>query len=141
MELYQLFLFTRFDDSEYEDESESASVAKAVGKSTGDEHDDEEELYEEDDEDVPAIGKKSDQSSGLCGITSIVGGHVGKTHNALRDNISSNFVGFTSFLALNYDPGLGPFCEYFNFLYAFLNTESYQPICMFHMLLDTNLCL
>ena len=56
----------------------------------------------EDDEDVPAIGKKSDRSSGLCGITSIVGSHVGQTHNALRDNFNSNFVGFTSFLALNY---------------------------------------
>jgi hypothetical protein len=105
MELYQLLLFTRFDDSEYEDESESESVAKAVGKSTGDETDDEEKLYEEDDKDVPAIGKKSDQSSGLCGMTSIVGGHVGQTHNPLRDNISSNFVGFTSFLLLNYVPG------------------------------------
>ena len=39
---------------------------------------------------------------------------MGQTHNALQDNISSNFVGYTSFLALNYVPGLGPFCEYFN---------------------------
>ena len=102
------------DDSEYEDESEPACEAKAVGKSTGDEDDDEEEQYEEDDEDVRPIGRKSNRSSGVGGITSIVGGEVGQIHNALRDNISSNFVGYTSFLALNYVPGLGPFCEYFN---------------------------
>jgi hypothetical protein len=131
MELYQLFLFTRFDDSEYEDKSESVSVAKAVGKSTGDETDDEEKLYEEDDEDVPAIGKMSDQSSGLCGITSIVGGHVGQTHNPLRDNISSNLVGFTSFLALNYDPGLGPFCEYIKFfcMHSYIRNRINQFVC------------
>ena len=112
MNLYQLFLFTRFADSSGEEESESAALAKGVGKSTGDETDNEEKLYEEDDKDVRAIGKKSDQISGLCGVTSIVGGHVGQTHNPLRDNVSSNFVGFTSHLALNYDPPLGPFCEY-----------------------------
>jgi hypothetical protein len=99
MNLYQLFLFTRFADSSDEEEPESAAVAKGVGKSTGDETDNEEKLYEEDDKDVRAIGKKSDQISGLCGVTSIVGGHVEQTHNPLRDNISYNFVGFTSFLA------------------------------------------
>jgi hypothetical protein len=138
MELYQLFLFTRFDDSSDEDESESAAVAKVVGKSTGDETDDEEKLYEEDDKDVRAIGKKSDQISGLCGVTSIVGGHVGQTHNPLRDKVSSNFVGFTSFLLLNYDPTLGPFCEYIIFfvripiyklLYSNSNVSSWNPAC------------
>jgi hypothetical protein len=81
--------------------------------------------YEEDNEDVPTIGKKSDRSSGVGGITSIVGGEVGQTHNALRDNISSNFVGYTSFLALNYVPGLGPFCEYFNY---FVSLSIYRIV-------------
>ena len=58
MNLYQLFLFTRFADSSDEEESESAAVAKGVGKSTGDETDNEEKLYEEDDKDVRTIGKK-----------------------------------------------------------------------------------
>ena len=123
MNLYQLFLFTRFADSSDEEESESAAVAKGVGKSTGDETDDEEKLYEEDDKDVRAIGKKSDQISGLCGVTSIVGGHVGQTHNPLRDNVGSNFVGFTSHLALNYDPPLGPFCEY---VVSFVHIPIYE---------------
>ena len=57
MNLYQLLLFTRFADSSDEEESESAAVAKDVGKSTGDETDDEEKLFEEDDKDVRAIGK------------------------------------------------------------------------------------
>ena len=73
---------------------------------------DEVKLYEEDDKDVRHIGKKSDDISGFVGVSSIVGGHVGQNHNPLRDNVSSNFVGFTSHLALNYDPPLGPFCEY-----------------------------
>jgi hypothetical protein len=138
MNLYQPFLFTRFADSSDEEETESAAVAKGVGKSTGDETDDEEKLYEEDDKDVRAIGEKSDQISGLCGVTSIVGGHVGQTHNPLRDNGSSNFVEFTSHLALNYDPPLGPFCEYILFfvhipiyelLYSNSKTLSSNPAC------------
>ncbi len=83
----------------------------------------------EDDKDVTTIGKKSDQISGLCGVTSIVGGHVGQNHNPLRDNVSSNFVGYTSHLALNYDPPLGPFYEYIVFfvhiaIYELLYTNS-----------------
>ncbi len=58
MNLYQLFLFTRFYDSSDEEETESVAVAKGVGKSTGDETEDEEKLYEEDDKDVRAFGKK-----------------------------------------------------------------------------------
>jgi hypothetical protein len=129
MNLYQLLLFTRFDNTSSDEEFESAAVAKGVGKLTGDETDDEEKLYVEDDKDVRTIGKKSDQISGLCGVTTIVGGHVGQTHNPLGDNVSSNFVGFTSHLALNYDPPLGPFCEYIVFfvhipIYELLYTNS-----------------
>ncbi len=66
----------------------------------------------EDDKDAPSIGKKSDENSGIVGVLFLVGGHVGQNHNPLRDNVSSNFVGLTSHSALNYDPPLGPFCEY-----------------------------
>ncbi len=68
--------------------------------------------------------KKSDEISGLCGVMSIVGGHVGQNNNPLCDNVSSNFVGFTSHLALNYNPPLGPFCEYI-VLYIFLYLNCY----------------
>ena len=93
------FLFTRFDDT------------SSDGKSTVDETDNEDKLYEEDDKDVQTIGIKFDEISGFVGDSSIVGGHVGQNHNPLCDNASSNFVGFTSHLALNYNPPLGPFLE------------------------------
>ena len=38
--LYQLFLFSRFDNTSSEKDFEKAAVAKGVGKSTGDETDD-----------------------------------------------------------------------------------------------------
>jgi hypothetical protein len=101
------FLFTRFDDTSSDKDFESAAVARGVGKSTGDETVNEDKLYEVDDKDVQTIGKKSDEISGFVGVLSIVGGHVGQNHNPLRDNVSSNFVGFTSHLALNYDPPIG----------------------------------
>ena len=41
--------------------------------------------------------------------------HAVKNHNEQRDNLSSNFVGFTGYLALNYDPPLGLFSEYVAF--------------------------
>jgi hypothetical protein len=116
-------LFTRFDDSLSDNDFELAAVARGVGKSTGDETDDEVKLYEEDDKDVQHIGKKSDEISGFVGVSSIVGGHVGQNHNPLRDNVSSNFVGFTSHLALNYDPPLGPFCEY---VVSFVHIPIYE---------------
>ncbi len=108
-----------------------AAVARSVGKSNGDETDDEDKLYEEDDEDVRPIGKKSDEISGFVGVSSIVGGHVGQNHNPLCDKVSSNLVGFTSHLALNYDPPLGPFCEYVVLfvhipMYELLNTNSFH---------------
>ena len=107
-----LFLFTRFDTSSSDKDVPLAAVAWGVGKSNGDETDDDDKLYDEDDKDVQSIGKKSDENSWLVGVSSIVGAHVVQTNNPQRDNVSSNFVGFTSHLALNYDPPLGPFCEY-----------------------------
>ena len=39
--------------------------------------------------------------------------HVVQNHNQQRDNLGSNFIGSTSYLALHYEPPLGPFSEYF----------------------------
>jgi hypothetical protein len=110
-----------------------SELARGVGKLTGDSTDNEDKLYVEDDKDVPSIGKKSDENSGIVGVSSIVGGHVGQNHNPIRDNVSSNFVGFTSHLALNYDPPLGPFCEYVVLcehicIYELLHTNSQVSI-------------
>jgi hypothetical protein len=75
--------------------------------------------------------------SGLCGVTSIVGGHVGQNHNPLRDNISSNFVGFTSHLALNYDPPLCPFYEY---VVLFVHILMYELLYTNSKVLSSNSC-
>jgi hypothetical protein len=107
-----LFFVTRFDDTSSDEDVTLSKLAIGVGKSTCDYTDDEDKLYAEDDKDDASIGKKSDENSGIVGVLSIVGGHVGQNHNPLRDNVSSNFVGLSSHLALNYDPPLGPFCEY-----------------------------
>jgi hypothetical protein len=47
---------------------------------------------------------------------------VVQNHNQQRDILGSNFIGRTSFLAINYDPPLGPFSEYF-FLCTFCCTR------------------
>ncbi len=143
-----LFLFTRFDSSSSDKDVPLAAVARGVGKSNGDDTDDKDKLYDEDDEDVPSIGKKSDENSWLVGVSSIFGAHVVQNNNPQCDNISSNFVGFTSHLALNHDPPLGPFFEYVVtfvqiLIYELLYTNSYiltsisykrfSIICLFPM--------
>jgi hypothetical protein len=107
-----LFLFTRFDRSSSDEDEEEAAVARGVGKSNGDESDNDNYGDDEDDKDVQSIGKKSNKNTRLVGVSSIVGAHFVQTNNPQRDNGSSNFVGFTSHLALNYNPPLDPFCEY-----------------------------
>ena len=83
-----MFLLTRFGSSSSDEDFPSAVVARGVGKSNGDKTDDNDKLYDKDDEDVPSIGKKSDENSRLVSVSSIVGGHVLQNHNPQRDNIS-----------------------------------------------------
>jgi len=117
---YNIVSFHR-KDSSTDKGSSLAAVATGVGKSNGDEDlDDDDGEYgdnEEDDDDDDGEYKeeesnKSDDNSGGA-VTK--GLHAVKKHNEQRDNLSSNFVGFTSYLALNYDPPLGPFSEYVAF--------------------------
>jgi hypothetical protein len=107
-----LFLLKRFLPSSSDEDEEEAVVTRGVGKSNGDESDNDDYGDDEDDKDVQSIGKKSDENTRLVGVSSIVGAHVVQTNNPQRDIVSSNFVGFTSHLSLNYDPPVGPFCEY-----------------------------
>ena len=105
--LYLIFV-TRFDDDSSDEDVTLSELAVGGGKSTNYSSSDDEE-----DKEAECIGKKSNDNSGSVGVSSVVGGHVGRTNNPLRDNLNSNFVGVTSHLALNYVPPLGPFCEYF----------------------------
>ena len=120
-----LFLFTRFDSSSSDEDVPLAAVARGVGKSNGDKTDDGDEGDDKDDEDVPSIGTKSDENFGLVSVSSIVGVHVVQNHNPQCDNLSSNFVGLTSHLTLNYDPPLGPFCEYVG---TFVQSPMYESL-------------
>ena len=102
-----MFLFTRFDSSSSDEDVLLAVVARGVGKWNGNQTDNNDEGDDENDKDVPSIGKKFDENSGLVGVSSIVGVHVVQNQNPQRDNLSSNFVGLTTHLALNYDPLFG----------------------------------
>jgi hypothetical protein len=120
-----LFFVTRFDDDSSDKDVMLSELAVGVGKLTSHYTDN------KDDKDTECIGKKSDENSGSVGVLSVVGGHVGQTNNPLRDNVNSNFVGVTSHLALNYNPPLGPFCEYFVIpirIYELLRTDSQVSI-------------
>ncbi len=125
-----MFLFTRFDPSSSDKDVPLAAVARGVGKSNGDQTDDDNEGDDEDDKEALSTGKKSDENSGLVSVSSIDGVQVIQNHNPQCDNLSSNFVGLTSHLALHYDPPLGPFCEYVgifvqSLLYEIKYTNSY----------------
>ena len=107
--MHNLIFVTRLDDDSSDEDVLLSELAGRVGKSTSHSSSDDEE-----DKEAECIGKKSNDNSGSVGVLSVVGGHVGRTNNPLRDNLNSNFVGTSSHLALNYVPPLGPFCEYFD---------------------------
>ena len=118
--MHYLIFVTRLDKDSSDEDVTLSELAVGVGKSTSHSSSD-----NEDDKDAECIGKKSNEISGSVGVLSVVGGHVGQTNNPLRDNVKSNFVGVTSHLALNYEPPLGPFCEYFGIpirIYELLRT-------------------
>jgi len=126
MNLYTIVSFRR-NDSSSDKASSLAAVATGVGKSNGDEalNDDDvdyEDNKEDDDdndddgnykeEENESTSNKTDDNSGGVGALLLEGLHVVQNHNQQRDNLGSNFVGLTSYLALNYEPPLGPFSEY-----------------------------
>jgi hypothetical protein len=130
IDLYTIVSFLRSNESKSDEESE---------------YEDKED-YDDDEEDNPPLGTlPSIQGGGQAtdaAVTSTTatvtytvtataaataldqsggdGIHVVKNHNQQRDNISSNFIGSTSFLALNYEPPLGPFSEYLSYCINFI---------------------
>jgi hypothetical protein len=60
-----LFLLKRFGSSSSDEDFPPAAVARGVGKSNGDETDNDDKLYDEDDKDVPSIGKNLMRILGL----------------------------------------------------------------------------
>ena len=124
MNLYTIVSFRRKDSSS-DKVSSLAAVATGVGKSNGDKAlDDDDGEYEDNKEDdndddgdykgeeEESISNKTDDNSGGAGALLPEGLHVVHNHNQQRDNLGSNFVGLTSYLALNYEPPLGPFSEF-----------------------------
>jgi hypothetical protein len=115
-------------DDEDDDDNSLAAVATGVGKSNGDEAlDDDDGEYEDNEEDdddddrdykeeeEESISNKTDDNPGGAGALLHDGLHVVQNHNQQCDNLGSNFVGLTSYLALHYEPPLGPFSEYVAF--------------------------
>jgi len=124
MNLYTIVSFRR-NDSSSDKVSSLAAVATGVGKSNGDEalddddgeYEDNEEEDNDDDgdykeEEKESTSNKTDDNSDGAGALLHEGLHVVQNHNQQRDNLGSNFLGLTSYLALHYEPPLGPFSEY-----------------------------
>ena len=123
MNLYTIVSFRR-NDSSSDKVSSLAAVATGVGKSNGDKAlDDDDGEYEDNEEDnddddgeyKEEESNKTDDNSGGAGALVHDRLHVVQNHNQQRDNLGSNFVGLTSYLALHYEPPLGPFSEYVAF--------------------------
>ena len=74
-----------------------------------DDGDDKEDKYKEDDE---YTSNKTDDNFGDAGALILEELHGVQNHNPQHDNLGSNFVGLTSYLALYYEPPLCPFSEY-----------------------------
>ena len=88
---------------------------------------DEEEEDEEEEEVVAAVqSPASPKATFSVQPTSCVLPAV-QNHNQQRDILGSNFIGRTSFLAIHYDPPLGPFSEYF-FLCTFCCTRVFLSL-------------
>ena len=107
--LYNIVSFHRKDSSTGKGSS-LVAVATGIGKSNGDEAlDDDDGEYEDneednDDDDGEYKEEESNKTDDNSGGAATKGLHAVKNHNQQRDNLSSNFVGLTSYLALNYDP-------------------------------------
>ena len=114
MNLYTIVSFRR-NDSSSDKVSSLAAVATGVGKSNGDEALDDDDGdykdYKEDDSDDDGDYKeeenestinKTDDNSGGAGALLPEGLHAVHNHNQQCDNLGSNFVGLTSYLARNY---------------------------------------
>jgi len=137
MNLYTIVSFRRKDSSS-DKVSSLAAVATGVGKSNGDEAlDDDDGEYEDNEEDdddddrdfkeeeEESISNKTDDNPGDAGALLHDGLHVVQNHNQQCDNLGSNFVGLTSYLALYYEPPLGPFNEYVALFVQFVLFEIY----------------
>ena len=124
MNLFTIVSFRR-NDSSSDKVSSLAAVATGVGESNEnkalDDDDGDYKDYEEDNNDDNGDDKeeenesttnKTDDNSGGAGALLLEGLHVVQNHNQQCDNLGSNFVGLTSYLALIYEPPLDPFSEY-----------------------------
>ena len=92
-------------------------VTKALNDDDGGNEDNKEGNNDDDgdykEEENESTSNKTDDNSGGAGALVHDRLHVVQNHNQQRDNLGSNFIGSTSYLALHYEPPLGPFSEYF----------------------------
>ena len=92
-------------------------VTKALNDDDGGNEDNKEGNNDDDgdykeEEEEESISNKTDDNSGCAGALLHDRLHVVQNHNQQRDNLVSNFVGLTRYLALIYEPPLGLFSEY-----------------------------
>ena len=103
-----------------EDEEEEEDKDKEYENYDEEEYEDDDEEYEDDDEEeeefVAAVQApcSAQATASVQAATSVqaASAHVVQNYNQQRENLASNFIGSTSYLALYYEPPLGPFSEY-----------------------------
>ena len=80
-----------------------------------DEQEDEDKVEEDNDEEYEEVEEEDEVEVTSKTVETSVGAalHVVQNHNQQCDNLGSNFIGSTSYLALHYEPSLAPFSEYF----------------------------
>ncbi len=103
-------------DDEYDEEEEDEEDEDFLGDDEEeDKHEDEDNVKEDNDEEYDEEEEDEEVEVTSKTVETSVGAalHVVQNHNQQRDNLGSNFIGSTSYLALNYEPPLGPFSEYF----------------------------
>ena len=115
------FVYTNLCDSQDDEEGED-SVEEEEEDNDNDYVPDADEEVDKDEEDVvaavygPASAKAaSSVQAASCvlaaGSVQAACCPVVQNHNQQRDILGSNFIGRTSFVAMNYNPPLGPFSE------------------------------
>ena len=117
------FVYTNWCDAQEDNQCLGEEAVEEEEDNDKDYVQDNDEEDEEEEEVVAAVQSPASAKAAssvqpascvlAAGSVQAASGHVVQNHNQQRDILGSNFIGRTSFLAIHYDPPLGPFSESF----------------------------